>query len=122
MAASEELARRVVEAGRSCSLTTAVLEEWSRLGTPKQVEYLAGYLEAERSSREASKRATLLRRCALPAPKTFDGYDWSAVSWPEGMGVSVNLFFTSFAKQARRSRKGGFTGCANVFSPIPVTA
>ncbi|WP_343001068.1 IS256 family transposase, partial [Collinsella aerofaciens] len=25
--------------------------------------------------------------------------------------VSVNLFFTSFAKQARRSRKGGFTGC-----------
>lgn len=86
MAASEELARRVVEAGRSCSLTAAVLEEWSRLGTPKQVEYLAGYLEAERSSREASKRATLLRRCALPAPKTFDGYDWSAVSWPEGMG------------------------------------
>lgn len=37
-------------------------------------------------------------------------------------GVGVNLFFTSFAKQAHRSRKGGFTGCANVFSPIPVTA
>lgn len=36
--------------------------------------------------------------------------------------VSVNLFFTSFAKQAHRSRKGGFTGCANAFSPIPVTA
>ena len=40
----------------------------------------------------------------------------------ETAGVSVNLFFTSFAKQAHRSRKGGFTGCANVFSPIPVTA
>ena len=40
-----------------------------------------------------------------------------------GLGVvSVNLFFTSFAKQAHRSRKGGFTGCANAFSPIPVTA
>ena len=38
------------------------------------------------------------------------------------LDVSVNLFFTSFAKQACRSRKGGFTGCANVFSPIPVTA
>ena len=49
------------------------------------MEYLAGYLEAERSSREASKRATLLRRRALPAPKTFDGYDWSTVSWPEGL-------------------------------------
>ena len=37
-------------------------------------------LEAEAASRDASKRASLLRRCALPAPKTFDGYDWSAVS------------------------------------------
>lgn len=46
----------------------------------------------------------------------------AAAEWCRGRGVSVNLFFTSFAKQARRSRKGGFTGCANVFSPIPVTA
>ncbi len=86
MAASGGLARRVMEAGRSCSLTTSVLREWAEGGTPRQVEYLAGYLEAERASREASKRAALLRRCALPAPKTFDGYDWSAVSWPEGLG------------------------------------
>ena len=86
MAASEELARRVAGAGRSCSPTTAVLEGWPGLGTPKQVEYLAGHLEAERPGREASKRATPLRRCALPAPKTFDGHGWSAVSWPEGMG------------------------------------
>lgn len=86
MAAGDGPSRRVVEAGRACSPATAVLEERSRLGTPRQVEYLAGYPEAERASREASRRAALLRRCALPAPKTFDGYDWSAVSWPEGMG------------------------------------
>lgn len=46
----------------------------------------------------------------------------AAAGEPACVCVSVNLFFTSFAKQARRSRKGGFTGCANVFSPIPVTA
>jgi len=49
----------------------------------------------------------------------------AAAEWCRGRGniaVSVNLFFTSFAKQAHRSRKGGFTGCASVFSPIPVTA
>ena len=86
MPVSDGLARRVLEAGRRCSLTTSVLGEWARLGTPKQVEYLAGYLEAERDSRDASRRAQLLRRCGLPAPKTFDGYDWSAVSWPEGLG------------------------------------
>ena len=139
MAASEELARRVVEAGRSCSLTTAVLEEWSRLGTPKQVEYLAGYLEAERSSREASKRATLLRRCALPAPKTFDGYDWSAVSWPEGMGRESLLALDFVGRREDLVLMGDvgtgkthmasalvsvnifFTIFTNVFSPIAPT-
>ena len=34
----------------------------------------------------ATRRAQPLRRCGLPAPKTFDGYDWSAVSWPDGLG------------------------------------
>ena len=77
---------RVLAAGRECSLTKAILEEWSCRGTPRQVEYLASFLEAERSSREASKRAMLVRRCALPAPKTFEGYDWSCVSWPKGFG------------------------------------
>lgn len=51
-----------------------------------------------------------------------DDYADTPVRFDEVAIVSVNLFFTSFAKQARRSRKGGFTGCANVFSPIPVTA
>ena len=37
MPASDGLARRVVDAGRRCSLTTSVLEEWARRGTPKQV-------------------------------------------------------------------------------------
>ena len=57
-----------------------------RRDMPRQVEFLLGYLEAEAASRDASKRASLLRRCALPAPKTFDGYDWTALSWPEGLG------------------------------------
>ena len=99
MPVSAGLAARVLEAGRSCSLTGAVLREWAEAGTPRQVEYLAGYLEAERASREASKRATLLRRCALPAPKSFDGYDWLAVSWPEGLGRED---LTSLSFLARR--------------------
>lgn len=86
MPVGDGLARRVVDAGRRCSPTASVPGEWARRGTPKQVEYLAGYLEAERDSRDASRRAQPLRRCGLPAPKTFDGYDWSAVSWPDGLG------------------------------------
>ena len=71
---------------KAISMLRIILEGRPGPGTPRRVEYLAGYLEAERPGREASKRAALLRRCALPAPKTFDGYGWSAVSWPEGMG------------------------------------
>lgn len=59
------------------------------------------------------------RNDAARMAKAILSHDISPVWVPS---VSVNLFFTSFAKQARRSRKGGFTGCANVFSPIPVTA
>lgn len=86
MPVSDSTAEAVVEAGKRCSLTKSVLREWAQGGTPRQVEFLLGYLEAEAASRDASKRAALLRRCALPAPKTFDGYDWSCVSWPEGFG------------------------------------
>ena len=86
MPASGSLAELVMETGKRCSLTKSVLADWARRGTPRQVEFLLGYLEAEAASRDASKRASLLRRCALPAPKTFDGHDWSAVSWPDGLG------------------------------------
>lgn len=86
MAAGDALARGAVEAGGARSLTTAVLGERSGLGTPRRVGYLAGHPEAERASREASRRAALPGRCALPAPKSLGGHDWPAVSRPEGMG------------------------------------
>ena len=79
-------ADEIVEAGRRCSLTKAVLRRWAESGTPRQRDYLLGYLLAEGESRDASKRAQLLRRCALPQAKTLEGYDWSCVSWPEGLG------------------------------------
>lgn len=86
MAASDGLAERVVSAGRRCSPAKSVLAEWARRGTPRQVEYLAGYLEAECASREASKRANLPGRCALPQAKTFDGYEWGQAGWPDDFG------------------------------------
>jgi DNA replication protein DnaC len=86
LGAADALAEGVVAAGRRCSLTKSVLAEWARSGTPRQVERLAGYLEAECASRDASKRANLLGRCALPQAKTFEGYEWGQIAWPEGFG------------------------------------
>ena len=80
------LAARVAAAGRRCSLTGSLLAGWGTRGTPRQVEYLAEYLEAERASRDASRRAQLPGRCALPQAKTLDGYDWGSVAWPDSFG------------------------------------
>lgn len=100
MSGSDSLAERMVAAGKRCSLTKSVLREWAAKGSPRQAEFLLGYLEAEGASRDASKRATLLRRCALPQAKTFDGYDWTAVSWPGGFGRDdlLSLSFLSDCK------------------------
>ncbi|WP_286163356.1 IS21-like element helper ATPase IstB [Olsenella sp. SW781] len=76
----------MVAAGARCSPAKSVLAEWAASGTPRQRECLLGYLEAEGASRDASKRAQLPGRCALPQAKSLDGYDWSSVSWPEGFG------------------------------------
>lgn len=79
-------AAEIVSAGSRCSLTRSVLEEWAEAGTPRQREYLLGYLEAEVASREASRRARLLRAAAVPVAKDLAGYDWSPVSFPDGFG------------------------------------
>lgn len=95
---AEALAERVAAAGARCSLTKSLLADWGVRGTPRQVEYLAEYLEAECASRDASRKASLLRRCALPQAKTFDGYDWTSVSWPEGFG-RADLLSLSFLER-----------------------
>ena len=82
MAALEE---RIVEVGGRCSLTKSVLAEWSSTGTPRQREYLLGYLEAEAASRDAARRARMLRRAQIPVAKSLDGFDWSPVTLPEGL-------------------------------------
>lgn len=76
----------IIAAGRSASLTTTVLAEWAERGTPKQREYLLGLLTAEHDSRQRARRQRLLRVARLPSYKTLEGYDWTAVRFPEDYG------------------------------------
>ena len=39
-------------------------------------------LEAELAFRDSNRRGRLLKRANFPVPKTFEGYDWSAVRLP----------------------------------------
>lgn len=108
------------------------MAEWGVLtaGVPAAAEWCRGRgniaidADAPAALLEALEAAGTVRMADRSAASGMARYPLATVAGHalDGMGVSVNLFFTSFAKQARRSRKGGFTGCANVFSPIPVTA
>jgi len=72
----------LIEAGRNATLTTAVLREWAAKGTPKQREYLHGFLQAEHASRLASRRARLLKAARLPVTKSLADYDWTTLTLP----------------------------------------
>jgi len=76
----------IIAAGRAISLTTTVVAEWASRGTPKQREYLHGFLTAEHTSRQHARHARLLKAARLPTLKSFDGYDWSAIRFPDGYG------------------------------------
>ena len=76
----------VIEAGRLASLTSTVLAQWAQKGTPKQREHLHGLLQAERESRQESRRQRLLKSARLPVLKSLDGFDYSAIKFPDDYG------------------------------------
>ena len=76
----------IITAARRVSLTTSVITEWAQRGTPRQREYLHGFLEAEHASRQHATHMRLLKAARLPVMKTLDGYDWTAIRFPEGYG------------------------------------
>lgn len=76
----------MITAARQVSLTTAVITDWAARGTPKQREYLHGYLQAEHASRQHATRLRLLKAARLPVTKSLDGYDWTAIRFPDGYG------------------------------------
>ena len=111
------------------------MAEWGVLtaNVPSAAEWCRGYgniaidATVPAALLEALEAAGMLRMAGRSAASGMARSPLATVAGRAlaGMGglsdVSVNLFFTSSANQTRRSRKGGFTACANVFSPIPVT-
>ena len=72
----------IIDAGRAVTLTSQVLADWAAKGTPDQLAYLHGFLQAETASRTASRRARLLKAAHLPIHKTLKEYDWTSVTFP----------------------------------------
>ena len=113
----------LVEAGRAASLTSSVIDEFARKGTPKQREFLYELLMAEQASRTASRIARLLRAAKLPAVKTLNGYDFTAITFPTDYGREQlsDLDFLNHAQDLILFGDVG-TGKTHLATPLAVAA
>lgn len=66
-------------------------------------------IEHEMAVREGAKRARLFRRAKFPQVKSFEGYDFSQVAFPDGYGLD-DLKSLSFVEAAQDFVFHGQTG------------
>ena len=71
-----------------------------------QLRAVSELIEHEMAVREESKRARLFRRAKFPQVKSFEGYDFSQVAFPDGYGVD-DLKSLSSSKPRRTSCSTG---------------
>ena len=73
-------------AARALFISNDVIDAWVASATPGQEAACRALLEAEIAHRDLTRRARLLRQARFPVPKSFDGFDWSNVRFPDGWG------------------------------------
>ena len=67
-------------------ISGATIDDYLASATAGQLASTIQMLEDELARRDEAKRARLFRQARFPVPKSFEGYDWSNVSFPEGWG------------------------------------
>lgn len=73
-------------AARALFISGETIDGFVASATPGQLSACRSMLEAELVHRDRAKRQRLLRQARFPVPKSFDGFDWSNVSFPDGWG------------------------------------
>lgn len=71
---------------RKMFFSKETVEEFVSSATAGQIAAVDGMIEFELATRERHKRERLLRRARFPQVKSFEGFDYSQVSFPEGYG------------------------------------
>ena len=78
----------IMALSKHLTLTRSVLAETLAEATPAQLDFIEHWFQAEIASREAAKRARLLKAAGFPADKTLDDYDWNNLTMPADWGRS----------------------------------
>lgn len=94
---------------RSMFFSNETIDAFLSGATPGQITAVDGMIAHEIEVRERRKRQRLLRRARIPQVKSFDGYDFSQVAFPDGYGAD-DLTGLSFVDAAQDFVFYGQTG------------
>lgn len=95
------------------------VEEFLAASSAAQVRGAVDLIACEQAVRERNKRARLYRKASFPQVKSFDGYDFSQVSFPEGYGAD-ELMSLAFVDAAQDFVFHGQTGRGKTHLAIAV--
>lgn len=76
---------RLRACGRAVMLSNHTMGDVIENYTDSEKAAISRMLEAELAFRDANRKRRLLKRANFPVPKTFGGYDWTAVKLPRGL-------------------------------------
>ena len=94
---------------RSMYFSNETIGRFCESASAGQVRAMTGMIEDELAVRSRRKRERLLRKARLPAVKTFEGYDFSQVAFPDGCGAE-DLMSLAFVAEAQDFVFHGKTG------------
>ena len=106
---------------RSMFFSGAVVDSFLETATAAEARCVSRLITAELASRERNRRERMFRKAAFPQVKSFEGYDFSQVSFPEGY-TSADLMSLSFVGRAEDFVFLGPTGRGKTHLAIAVGA
>lgn len=106
---SKDGADQLRRLARMLCFSNETIEWFLASSNAAQLRAVSDLIGHEMDVRERNKRSRLYRRAKFPQVKSFDGYDFSQVSFPEGYGVE-DLRSLSFVDAAQDFVFHGQTG------------
>lgn len=116
---SKEDAERMRALARSLYFSNATVEWFLETASASQLRCVSELISHELGVREANKRDRLYRRARFPQVKSFEGYDFSQVCFPDGYGED-DLRSLSFLEKAQDFVFYGQTGRGKTHLAIAV--
>jgi len=86
MPPAKETADEMRALARSVFISRETIDEFLSASTPEQVAAVTTMLRNEQALRARRKKERLYRKAKFPALKSFEGYDFSQVAFPDGYG------------------------------------